>query len=97
MSLDIKSEEKIWYDYQTEVFNKLPPMKNPLKPIPMKFMKRIAKRWVSVESVLKLLEERENEARTVNNTGEAYVYKKIGQEVYQALYISLNSKNVTQP
>lgn len=93
MSFEIKSEEKIWYEYQTEVFDKLPPMKNPLKPkpIPMKYMKRISKRWVSVQSVLAYLEKKEADAKVIDNTGNAYIYRKLAEEVAQAMFKSLNA------
>jgi ABC-type phosphate transport system auxiliary subunit len=59
MSLEseAKTEEKIWYAYETEVFDKLPDLtKRPRPKIPKELMDRISKKWVPLGDALAQIE-----------------------------------------
>lgn len=81
--MELVSEEKIWYAYQVEVFDKLPNLSK--KEIPLKLMKRIRKRWVSVEDMLIWLNAKEQNA----NSEDAPIFRELRKEIEELLFKSL--------
>jgi hypothetical protein len=77
-----KTEEKIWYEYETEVFNKLPKITPPLKAphIPKNLMDRIKRKWVPLEVAEKQLAQRDTKCPF---TYETCKYAKICRESFE--------------